>query len=195
MAAIELFDTGAINVTRGPIFESTPVTLPDGLDVGRVRGMMLGLAIGDSLGNTSEGMSPSARRAAHGEIRDYLPNWHSGAQGLEQQRRGLPSDDTQLAFWTLEHLIEYGELVPDRLAQLFASRRIFGIGRTVSGFLKNYQHDQPWDRCGVASAGNGSLMRIAPVLIPVWSKNSSVLRYQHLNIYYPCHHAFVPCLK
>ena len=166
MAAIELFDTGAINVTRGPIFESTPAPLPDGLDVGRVRGMMLGLAIGDSLGNTSEGMSPSARRAAHGEIRDYLPNWHSGAQGLEQQRRGLPSDDTQLAFWTLEHLIEYGELVPDRLAQLFASRRIFGIGRTVSGFLKNYQHDQPWDRCGVASAGNGSLMRIAPVLIP-----------------------------
>jgi hypothetical protein len=31
--------------------------------------------------------------------------------------------------------------------------------------------------------------------LPVWSKNSSVLRYQHLNIYYPCHHAFVPCLK
>jgi hypothetical protein len=29
----------------------------------------------------------------------------------------------------------------------------------------------------------------------MWSKNSSVLRYQHLNIYYPCHHAFVPCLK
>ncbi|MGB5179646.1 MAG: ADP-ribosylglycohydrolase family protein, partial [Gammaproteobacteria bacterium] len=69
------------------------------------RGMMLGLAIGDSLGNTSEGMSPSARRAAHGEIRDYLPNWNIQVQGMEQQRRGLPSDDTQLAFWTLELLI------------------------------------------------------------------------------------------
>jgi len=31
--------------------------------------------------------------------------------------------------------------------------------------------------------------------MPVWSKNSSVLRYQHLNIYYLCHNAFVSCLK
>ena len=36
---------------------------------------------------------------------------------------------------------------------------------------------------------------VSAIAEPVWSKNSSVLRYQHLNIYYPCHHAFVPCLK
>jgi len=164
--ASELFDTGAINATHGPIFDKTPTQLPSGLDAGRVRGMMLGLAIGDSLGNTSEGMSPSARRAAHGEIRDYLPNWYIQAQGMEQQCRGLPSDDTQLAFWTLEHLIEYGELVPEKLAQTFTSRRIYGIGQSVSGFLRNHQQELPWQQCGVASAGNGSLMRIAPVLIP-----------------------------
>ena len=56
--------------------------------------------------------------------------------------------------------------MPDRLAQLFASRRIFGIGRSVSGFLRNYRQGLPWYQCGVASAGNGALMRIAPVLIP-----------------------------
>ena len=108
--------------------------------------MMLGLAIGDSLGNTSEGMSPSARRATHGEIRDYLPNWNIQAQGMEQQRRGLPSDDTQLAFWTLEHLVEYGELVPEKLAQTFASQRIYGIGQSVSGFLRNHQQELPWQQ-------------------------------------------------
>ena len=32
-------------------------------------------------------------------------------------------------------------------------------------------------------------------LDPVWSKNSSVSRYQHLTIYCLCHNAFVFCLK
>ena len=31
--------------------------------------------------------------------------------------------------------------------------------------------------------------------IPVWSKNSSVLRYQHLITYFRCHNAFVSCLN
>ncbi len=149
-----LFQREIINVARGPIFDREP--LPVQVDFGRVRGMLLGLAIGDALGNTSESMRPSVRLARYGEIRDYLPNWHIRNQGMEQQRLGLPSDDTQLAFWTLEHLIEHGELHPEKLAGTFASRRIFGIGQSVSGFLKNYQQDLPWYACGVASAGNGS---------------------------------------
>jgi hypothetical protein len=40
----------------------------------RIRGMLLGLAIGDSLGNTTEGQLPSNRRERYGEVRDYLPN-------------------------------------------------------------------------------------------------------------------------
>jgi 3'-phosphoadenosine 5'-phosphosulfate (PAPS) 3'-phosphatase len=39
-------------------------------------------------------------------------------------------------------------------------------------------------------AGNGGTL-----LLPAGSKNSSVLRYQHLNSYCPCHNAFVSCLK
>ena len=45
----------------------------------RVRGMLLGLAVGDALGNTSEGMRPYARRAELGEIRDYRANRHAMA--------------------------------------------------------------------------------------------------------------------
>ena len=73
----------------------------------RVSGMLLGLAIGDALGITSESQMPSDRRARHGEIRDYLPNRYA-----EGRRVGLPSDDTQLAFWTLEHLLEVGCIDP-----------------------------------------------------------------------------------
>lgn len=62
----------------------------------RIRGMLLGLAIGDALGNTSEGMLPSDRHSRYGEIRYFLPNHHAGGREV-----GLPSDDTQLAFWTL----------------------------------------------------------------------------------------------
>ena len=48
--------------------------MPEGFDFGKVEGMMLGLAIGDALGNTSEGMLPSARQGRFGEIRDFRPN-------------------------------------------------------------------------------------------------------------------------
>jgi ADP-ribosylglycohydrolase len=127
----------------------------------RVRGMLLGLAIGDSLGNTSEGMTPETRRSHYGEVRDYLPNRHAAGR-----RVGLPSDDSQLAFWTLESLLERGELDPEDLAARFASRRIFGIGRSVQRFLQNREQGlAPWYRCGAESAGNGALMRIAPITL------------------------------
>src|SRR5450759_3527299 len=70
----------------------------------RIRGMLLGLAIGDSLGNTTEGQLPSNRRERYGEVRAYLPNRYA-----DNRRVGVPSDDTQLTFWMLEHLIEKGQ--------------------------------------------------------------------------------------
>lgn len=136
--------------------------MPAGLDFGRVAGMMLGLALGDALGNTSEGLLPQQRRAACGEIRDYLPNVYAG-----QQPVGLPSDDTQLAFWTLEQMIEDRGFRPERVAERFSCQPIFGLGSTVGRFLDTYRAGtQPWYQCGPKSAGNGALMRIAPMLIP-----------------------------
>jgi ADP-ribosyl-[dinitrogen reductase] hydrolase len=80
---------------------------------------------------------------------------------------GVPSDDTQMAFWTLEHLLEDNGLVPDHLARKFAQHQIFGIGSTVKAFLRsNKDHGLSWEQSGQPSAGNGALMRIEPVLIP-----------------------------
>ena len=133
----------------------------------RVEGMLLGLAIGDALGNTSEGQNPGERR---GEIRDYLPNRYAAGA-----RVGLPSDDTQLAFWTLESLIEHGRAVPEDLAARFARQRIFGIGQTVRAFLRAYSAGTPWQQAAQRSAGNGALMRIAPVVIPHLGRPSADL--------------------
>ncbi|MFU8772234.1 MAG: ADP-ribosylglycohydrolase family protein [Anaerolineales bacterium] len=81
--------------------------------------------------------------------------------------RGVPSDDSQMAFWTLEQLLEDGGLVPDHLAHKFTQHQIFGIGGTVKAFLHSYKDQgDPWEQSGQPSAGNGALMRIAPILIP-----------------------------
>ncbi len=138
----------------------------------RVRGMLLGLAEGDSLGNTSEGMRPAGRREAYGEIRDYLPNRRE-----EMLPVGLPSDDTQLAFWTLESLLRRGYLDPADLAETFTRKdRIFGIGSTVTAFLFAYRFSaKRWFEAGQPSAGNGALMRIAPVLLPHLQSTTAAL--------------------
>jgi ADP-ribosylglycohydrolase len=141
---------------QGPGACVTGLAMPD-----RIRGMLLGLAIGDALGNTSEGQAPTDRAARHGEIRDYLPNHLAG-----NRRVGLPSDDSQLAFWTLESLLERGELDPEDLSARFASRPIVGVGESMQRFLNNRESGMsPWYRCGAESAGNGALMRIAPVVL------------------------------
>jgi ADP-ribosyl-[dinitrogen reductase] hydrolase len=155
---------GAMRCSDSGIFDRRPS--PPACDAGtlrdRVAGMLLGLAVGDALGNTSEGMTPSHRRAAYGEIRDYLPNRRAGGRAV-----GLPSDDTQLAFWTLRRLLQDGGLRPERVAREFCSHRIFGIGPSTRRFISMHKDQgRPWYESGQRSAGNGALMRIAPVLLP-----------------------------
>ncbi len=156
----QLFAERTIDLCRGELFDSSPTPLPATFSWDRVEGMLLGLAIGDALGNTSEGMRPEERRAQFGEVRDYVPHWRS-------HEVARPSDDTQLAFWTLDQLLEDDGLVPEHLAKRFASERIFGIGQAVHQALQAVRlGKRPWYQCGTPSAGNGALMRIAPMLVP-----------------------------
>jgi ADP-ribosylglycohydrolase len=158
----QLFERGQIRLEGRPeILDREPAPLPDNFAFDRVAGMLLGLAIGDALGNTSESRVPAERAREHGEITTYLPNRHDP----ERRAVGLPSDDTQLAFWTLEQITADGGVSPERLARRFCGQRIFGIGETVRGFLHRFKDEGlPWEKAGVHSAGNGALMRIAPVL-------------------------------
>jgi ADP-ribosylglycohydrolase len=155
----DLLTTGRIRMQAGDLLNRDPAPLPTDFDFARVSGMMLGLAIGDALGNTTESMLP-AERASRGEIRDYLEHPRFG------DCRGYPSDDTQLAFWTLEQLIADGAFVPQNVIDAFLDREIFGIGGTVKRALAQRRGGKDWRECGLRSAGNGALMRIAPILIP-----------------------------
>jgi hypothetical protein len=156
----DLIESRSIRVLRGGLFNTAPARLPDQFDFDKVEGMMLGVAVGDSLGLTSEGLTPAKRLALFGEIRD-LP--HAADR---DGPFGSFTDDTQLSFWTLEQMLAAGKFVPESVARLFASRRISGIGMTVAKFLLNLRSGKPWYESGPESAGNGALMRMTPMVIP-----------------------------
>lgn len=155
-----LLAAGEIDIAPGPLFgrDLAPLTA----DAARVEGMLLGLAIGDALGRPASGMVPDARRRQLGEVRDYLPNPQAGGRAV-----GLPSDETQLAFWTLEQLVKDGGLRPQRLMARLAAGRVFGIGPTTREALEAGRVGAlPWERCGLKAAGSGALPRTAPLLLP-----------------------------
>jgi ADP-ribosyl-[dinitrogen reductase] hydrolase len=171
--ALELIGQGVMRCEPGPVFHRSPAVhdAPAARLRDRVEGMLLGLAIGDALGNTTESQVPAQRSAAHGEIRDYLPNRHAGGRAV-----GLPSDDTQLAFRTLRRLLDDGGVRPERLARDFCTGRIFGIGHAMREFVHAMTvQGLPWHEAAQPSAGNGALMRIAPVLLPHLKRPSPAL--------------------
>jgi ADP-ribosyl-[dinitrogen reductase] hydrolase len=157
----KLFNQNLINANKPQLLFNDPPALRH-VPFSKVEGMLLGIAIGDSLGNGSESISPRQRKSKFGIIEDYIPNRY-----VQYQKKGLPTDDTQLSFDTLIVILKRGHLDLQELGDIFASHRIFGIGSTVKDFLRNYKDQKkPWYLSGTKSSGNGALMRIAPVLIP-----------------------------
>lgn len=160
--ARELADAGHLKLRWHPRLEQAPPPLPPDLDLAdKVEGMMLGLAIGDALGNTSESINPADRLRHFGRIEHYLPNRFACGR-----RIGVPSDDSQLAFRTLAHLVRHGRLDPPLLGDALADGPIYGVGQSTSQWLQSRRAGTPWHLAGTPSAGNGALMRIAPVVIP-----------------------------
>jgi ADP-ribosylglycohydrolase len=157
-----LIDDGTIRLNKGAILTTTPMPLSGDAVYDKITGMLLGAAIGDSLGISSEGLSPKDRNNKFGEIRNY-PAW----EWSNYLPIGVPSDDTQLTFWTLKQLTIDSGLIPDNLAKRFCKHHIIGIGTSTTRFVHNYQDKKmPWYRCGIDSLGNGALMRISPIIIP-----------------------------
>ena len=155
-----LFAARRIRATRSAFFDSTPDTQSTRAWE-RVEGMLLGLAIGDALGDTSESLHPDERRRLYGEIRDYRRNRHAA-----NRRKGLPSDDTQLAFFALEQRLQDAHFDPAALAQCYAREEIYGMGQSVRAFVINHRKGVHWHSTATNSAGNGALMRIASVIAP-----------------------------
>ena len=158
-------------ISDSAILHRQPVRLPADFDFQKVDGMLLGLAVVDALGEPTEGMDSHDREARYGEVRDYLPAHRKDLGSI-----GAGTDDTQLAFWSVERLIEDGGLVPDSLLSALSSEHIVGIGGAVHQSLANYREGLPWQIAGVNSMGNGALMRIAPVIL-------RYLQHPHPSLY------------
>jgi ADP-ribosyl-[dinitrogen reductase] hydrolase len=133
----------------------------------RFRGSLLGLAVGDALGTTLEFRSP-------GSFTPVTDMVGGGPFGL---RPGQWTDDTSMALCLATSLLERGGFDPaDQMARylrwyqdgyLSSTGRCFDIGNTVRAALHRYQRSgDPYsgstDRY---SAGNGSIMRLAPVVL------------------------------
>jgi ADP-ribosyl-[dinitrogen reductase] hydrolase len=131
----------------------------------RYRGCLLGLAIGDALGAPLESSKPGS----FAPIKDMMG---SASCPLEP---GKWTDDTSMALCLAESLITKGMFDPkDQLERylkwleegyLSSTGVCFGIGMTVLYSLKRFKetHEPYCGPIGEFTAGNGSLMRLAPV--------------------------------
>lgn len=132
----------------------------------RFRGALLGLAAGDALGTTVE-------FASLGTFEPMTDIVGGGPFGLAP---GQWTDDTSMALCLAESIVEAGWDPVDQLTRyvrwwrdghLSSTGDCFDIGTTVAAALRRFeQSGEPW--CGSTdpgSAGNGSIMRLAPAVL------------------------------
>ena len=135
------------------------------MSLDRYRGSILGLAVGDALGAPVEFKHPGSFEP----VTDMSPG---GAFGL---RPGQWTDDTSLALCLAESLVETNDFdLIDQLdryirwyreGHLSSTGECFDIGNTTKMALNHYEETKdpysgPTDP---TTAGNGSIMRLAPV--------------------------------
>jgi ADP-ribosyl-[dinitrogen reductase] hydrolase len=133
--------------------------------VERYRGCLLGLAAGDAVGTTLEFQPPSTFKPIHDMI----------GGGPFSLKPGQWTDDTSMALCLAESLIEKQGFDPvDQLERyvrwyreghLSSIGSCFDIGGTIASALRKFEKTRdPY--CGSTNAhtaGNGSIMRLAPV--------------------------------
>jgi ADP-ribosylglycohydrolase len=141
----------------------------------RVRGCLLGLAVGDALGAPLEGLSAQQVRAHYGQVVDYVDGVRAWKRKPYRWRLpGLYSDDTQQALALCDVLLEHGRVVPERLAELYLGLATpkgtyvgahRGVGRSFRQVLADLERGVSPRETGQRSAGIGAAMRIAPVAL------------------------------
>ena len=131
----------------------------------RYRGALLGLAAGDALGTTLEFKPPGT----------FTPITDMVGGGPFNLAPGQWTDDTSMALCLAESLIESNGFDPiDQLSRYVrwkrhghhsSTDRCFDVGGTVLSALARFErYSLPWSgSTDEYSAGNGSIMRLAPV--------------------------------
>ncbi|MCC6442590.1 MAG: ADP-ribosylglycohydrolase family protein [Armatimonadetes bacterium] len=138
------------------------------MSIDRFKGCILGLACADALGGTVEFLSPGQIEAQHGQLRDITGG------GWLNLAPGEYTDDTQMMRCLLESILACGQVAPEDVARRFAEWAASGpkdIGNLTCAACRYLREGVRWDQAGLrawedsgrSSAGNGGLMRCAPV--------------------------------
>ena len=149
----------------------------------KVRGMFLGIGVGDALGVPVETWTRDRIKDAYPEgVRDYkIPSGHKWFDG---QPAGEVSDDTSLTIATAKGLIEAGTFDLDAQARqmVLAMKETIkkkgkaggsgvpGWGYTTVKAVRNLANNIPWNESGKTTDpnlghGNGVVMRQSPIAI------------------------------
>jgi len=148
--------------STGPLHSASPLSARD-----RFRGALLGLAVGDALGTTVEFRK-------RGTFKTLTTIVGGGPFGLEP---GQWTDDTAMALCLADSLVECDGFDPSDQAGRYlrwwregccsCTGSCFDIGSTVRTALAHFeQTGDPFSgSTHERSAGNGSLMRLAPVVL------------------------------
>lgn len=141
----------------------------------RVRGCLLGLAIGDALGAPLEGLTAQQIRAHYGQVDDYVDGCRAWKKKPYRWRLpGLYTDDTQQALALCDVMLETGIIHAGKLAEIYLglanpkgsySGAHRGVGRSFRQVLALLEEGKSPRETGQQSAGIGAAMRIAPVAL------------------------------
>ncbi len=147
--------------------------MPLSTRIDRVRGCLLGMAIGDALGAPLEGLGAQQIRAHYHQVTDYVDGARAWKKKPYRWRLpGLYSDDTQQALVLCDVLLEHGRIDLPRLAGLYLELATpeggyagahRGVGRSFRQVLAHLKRGVSPERTGQDSAGIGAAMRIAPI--------------------------------
>lgn len=155
--------------------------------VERFEGAMLGLAVADCLGSTTEFMPREDIRFEFGMNVDLVGG------GAFNWKPGEPTDDTQMALAMARSIVKQGGFDQVDVSKNFVGwydqkpKDIGGLTRQTLGFIKHGVEPEvagftPWAFGGFDNAGNGSVMRAAPVaLLTAFMDDDQLVKTAHAS--------------
>ena len=153
------------------------------VDNAKLTGCLLGLAVGDALGCTLEFKKPGT----------FEPITTIIGGGVHQLKAGEWTDDTSMALCLAQSLIDYkGFDAKDQMLKyckwydegyMSSTGECFDIGNTTLKALDNFTiSGNPYSTItDESSAGNGSIMRLAPVPMYYYQNPEDALKYATLS--------------
>lgn len=158
------------------------------LDEKKILSGMFGLAVGDALGVPVE----FSKR----EMLDQDPVTGMREYGTHNQPKGTWSDDTSMVLATMDAMCWRGFSLPAIMdmfvkwlysAEYTAGGVVFDVGGTCSEAINNWRMGEEIDKCGGCDEynnGNGSLMRMLPLVYWVYQYYGTGICPESVNAIY-----------